>query len=74
MLVEIKGQHSDFWISLELSEQEHEDVNDSVSDNNNYLTAKERFITATPKDCDNFLLTNINKNTKNGADRKVFVK
>ena len=33
-----------------------------VSGDNNNLTAKERFITATPKDCDNFLLTNINKN------------
>ena len=32
MLVEVKGQHSTFPISLKLSKQEHEVGNDSVSD------------------------------------------
>ena len=31
---------------------------------------KDSYRSATPKDCDNFVLTNINKNTKNAADRK----
>ena len=59
-------------ISLELSEQEHDNGNDSAKNNS---TAQERFIhvTATQKDCDNFLLTNINKKTKNAADRRVCV-
>ena len=35
MLVKVEGQHSTFFISLKLSEQEHGDGNDSVSDNNN---------------------------------------
>ena len=41
VLVEFDGQHSAFPISLELSEQEHEDENDSVSDDNNNSTAQE---------------------------------
>ena len=31
VLIEVEGQHSAFLISLELSEQEHQDRNDSVS-------------------------------------------
>ena len=33
----MEGQHSTFLISLELYEQEHEDGNDSVSDDNSHL-------------------------------------
>ena len=32
ILVEVEGQHSTVLISLKLSEQEHEDGNDSVSE------------------------------------------
>ena len=73
VLVEVEGQHSTFPNFLELSKEEHKDGNDSVSDNNNNLMAQERFIPATPKDYDNFLLTSINKNTNNAAERKVCV-
>ena len=38
--------------------------------NNINLTAQERLIPATPKYCDDFQLKNINKNTKNAADKK----
>ena len=72
-MLEVEGQHSAFPIFLELPEQEHEDGNDSVSDNNINLMTQERFKPATLKDCDNFQVTNINKNTNNAADRKVCV-
>ena len=39
VLIEVEGQHSDFTISLEPSKQEHEDGNDSVSDDNSNSTA-----------------------------------
>ena len=64
------GKRSAFPISLKLSMQKHEDGNDSISDDNNNSTAQVRFIPARPKDCGNFLLTNINKNMKKAADRK----
>ena len=47
VLKEVEGQA--FRISLELSEQEHEGGNDSVSNKNSNSTAQERFIPATPK-------------------------
>ena len=65
------GLHSAFPIPLKLSDQEH--GNDSVSDDNNNSKTPGRLIPASPKDCDNFLLININKNTNNAADRKVCV-
>ena len=63
-------KHSAFPISLELYMQKHEDGIDSVSDDDNNSTAQERFIPATPKDCGNFLLTNINKNMKKQPTEK----
>ena len=71
MLVIVKGQHSAFPISLDLSEQGHEDGNNS-GDNNDSM-AQELCIPATPKDCDSFPLTNINKNMNNADDRKFGV-
>ena len=52
VLVEVERQHSDFPISLEPSEQEHGDGNDSVSDGNNNLMAQEICIPVTSKNTD----------------------
>ena len=63
MLLEDKGYTPHFQISLELSMQENEDRSDSGSEDN-FVAAQERFVPVTLKDSDNFLLANINKNTK----------
>ena len=71
VVVEVEGQHSSFPISLKLSEQEHEDGNESGSDDKNSSTGQNRFKPATLNDCENLLLTTLNKNMKHAADRKV---
>ena len=63
ILREVEGHHPTVPISLE---QEDDNFNEteshSVSDVNS--ASSERFVSVTSKDCDDFLLANVNKNTK----------
>ena len=65
--MEVEKQHSSFTLYLGISEQEHVDGNDSVSDVNNNSTAhwSRKIHTCYPYNCDN-----INKNTKKQLTEK----